>query len=30
MTLYSFGLGIGTQNNNGEWLEVFYPKPLRT
>ena len=28
MTLYSFGLGIGTQNNNGEWLEVFYPKPL--
>lgn len=28
MTLYSFGLGIGTQNNNGEWLEVFYPKPI--
>ena len=28
MTLYSFGLGIGTQNNNGEWLELFYPKPL--
>lgn len=28
MTLYSFGLGIGTQNNNDEWLEVFYPKPL--
>jgi len=28
MTLYSFGLGIGTQNDNGEWLEVFYPNPL--
>ncbi len=28
--LYSFGLGIGTQNKNGDWLEVFYPKPLLT
>lgn len=26
--LYSIGLGVGTQNNNGEWLEVFYPQPL--
>lgn len=25
--LFSFGLGIGTQNNNSEWLEVFYPQP---
>ena len=25
--LFSFGLGIGTQNNNSEWLEVFYPLP---
>lgn len=27
-TLYSLGLGVGTQNSKGEWLEVFYPKPL--
>ena len=27
-SLYSIGLGIGTQNSKGEWLEVFYPKPL--
>lgn len=26
--LYSFGLGIGTQNTAGEWLEVYYPQPL--
>jgi len=26
--LYSFGLGIGTQNKNGDWLEVYYPQPL--
>lgn len=26
--LFSFGLGIGTQNNNSEWLEVFYPQPF--
>ncbi|MFT7300694.1 MAG: 2,3,4,5-tetrahydropyridine-2-carboxylate N-succinyltransferase [Porticoccus sp.] len=26
--LYSFGLGIGTQNSEGKWLEVFYPQPL--
>ncbi len=28
-TLYSVGLGVGTQNRNGQWLEVFYPQPLR-
>ncbi|WP_075186732.1 2,3,4,5-tetrahydropyridine-2,6-dicarboxylate N-succinyltransferase [Teredinibacter haidensis] len=26
--LYSLGLGVGTQNSKGEWLEVFYPKPI--
>lgn len=26
--LYSLGLGIGTQNRTGEWIEVFYPLPL--
>lgn len=26
-TLYSYGLGIGTQNSQGNWLEVFYPQP---
>ena len=26
--LYAFGIGIGTKNNNGEWLEVFYPEPM--
>jgi len=25
--LYSFGLGIGTQNSSGDWLEVYYPQP---
>lgn len=27
-TLYSLGLGVGTQNQKSEWLEVFYPKPV--
>jgi 2,3,4,5-tetrahydropyridine-2-carboxylate N-succinyltransferase len=27
-SLYSWGLGIGTQNNAGEWLEIFYPRPM--
>ena len=27
-TLYALGLGIGTQNSQGEWLEVFYAAPL--
>lgn len=26
--LYALGLGVGTQNSKGEWLEVFYPTPL--
>lgn len=26
--LYSVGIGVGTQNKKGEWLEVFYPVPL--
>lgn len=26
--IYAIGLGIGTQNNSGDWLEVFYPEPL--
>lgn len=25
---FSFGFGVGTQNRNGQWLEVFYPQPL--
>ena len=27
-SLYSFGLGTGTQNNSGAWLEVYFPQPL--
>ncbi len=27
-TLHSLGLGLGTRNTNGDWLEVFYPRPL--
>ena len=26
--LFACGLGVGTQNTQGEWLEVFYPHPL--
>ncbi|PCH52020.1 MAG: 2,3,4,5-tetrahydropyridine-2,6-dicarboxylate N-succinyltransferase [Cellvibrionales bacterium] len=26
--LYAVGIGVGTQNSQGEWLEVFYPAPL--
>lgn len=26
--LYALGLGVGTQNSKGEWLEVFYAAPL--
>lgn len=26
--LYCVGLGIGTKNNNNQWLEVFYPCPV--
>ncbi len=25
---FAFGLGVGTQNAHGEWLEVFFPAPL--
>jgi 2,3,4,5-tetrahydropyridine-2,6-dicarboxylate N-succinyltransferase len=25
---FALGFGIGTQNQKGEWLEVFYPAPL--
>jgi len=25
---FSLALGIGTQNNAGDWLEVYYPQPL--
>ena len=25
---YSVGLGVGTQNKQGEWLDVFYSQPL--
>lgn len=27
-SLYALGLGVGTQNSKGEWLEVFYPRPV--
>ncbi|UTA46756.1 2,3,4,5-tetrahydropyridine-2,6-dicarboxylate N-succinyltransferase [Simiduia sp. 21SJ11W-1] len=27
MSLYALGLGVGTHNANGQWLEVFYPAP---
>ncbi len=25
---FAFGLGVGTHNSHGEWLEVFFPAPL--
>jgi 2,3,4,5-tetrahydropyridine-2-carboxylate N-succinyltransferase len=25
---FAFGIGIGTQNKQGEWLEVFYQQPV--
>ena len=25
---YAVGIGVGTKNKAGEWLEVFYPNPL--
>ena len=25
---FAFGLGVGTQNSKGEWLEVFFAQPL--
>ncbi|KAA1192804.1 2,3,4,5-tetrahydropyridine-2,6-dicarboxylate N-succinyltransferase [Pseudohalioglobus sediminis] len=27
-TAFAFGLGVGTQNSKGDWLEVFFPQPL--
>ncbi|PCK08924.1 MAG: 2,3,4,5-tetrahydropyridine-2,6-dicarboxylate N-succinyltransferase [Alteromonadaceae bacterium] len=27
---YSIGIGVGSQNSQGQWLEVFYPQPLLT
>ena len=27
--LFAFGLGTGTRGTRGNWLEVFYPAPLR-
>jgi len=26
--MLSFALGIGTQNTQGDWLEIYYPAPL--
>jgi len=26
--LYCFGIGLGTHNSQGEWLEVYYAKPV--
>lgn len=26
--LFGFGLGLGTVNRRGDWLEVYYPRPL--
>ena len=26
-TLYALGIGVGTQNTTGEWLEVYFPQP---
>ncbi|MFT7286347.1 MAG: 2,3,4,5-tetrahydropyridine-2-carboxylate N-succinyltransferase [Halieaceae bacterium] len=28
MTSYALGLGIGTRDAQGNWLEVFYPEPV--
>jgi len=25
---FAFGLGVGTHNSKGEWLEIFFPQPL--
>lgn len=27
-SLYSYGLGTGTQNRSGDWLETYFPKPV--
>jgi len=28
MSAYALGLGIGTVNRDGDWLDVFFPQPL--
>ena len=25
---FAFGLGVGSHNSKGEWLEVFFPDPI--
>lgn len=27
-SLFSLAIGVGTRNKKGEWLEVYYPRPL--
>jgi 2,3,4,5-tetrahydropyridine-2-carboxylate N-succinyltransferase len=27
-SLYALGIGVGTHNSQGDWLEVYYPLPL--
>lgn len=27
-TAFAFGLGVGTHNSQGEWLEIFFPQPV--
>jgi len=28
MSTFALAIGVGTKNNNGDWLEVFYQQPL--
>ena len=25
---FALGLGVGTHNSHGEWLEIFFPLPI--
>ena len=25
---FAFGLGVGTHNSNGQWLEIFFARPV--
>jgi 2,3,4,5-tetrahydropyridine-2-carboxylate N-succinyltransferase len=27
-SLFAFGIGVGTHNRNGEWIEVLFPQPV--
>ena len=27
---FAFGLGVGTRNSQGQWLEIFFPQPVLT